>query len=40
MRLNAGYNICTSISVSGEAFTQMHEKKNGMDHISALNRLP
>ena len=35
--LNAGYNICTSISVLGEAFTQMHEKENGMDYIFALN---
>jgi|SRR5208337_1405929 predicted nucleic acid-binding protein len=36
--LNAGYEIRTSISVLGEAFTQMHEKENEMDYISALNR--
>jgi len=35
--LNAGYKISTSISVLGEAFTQMHEKENEMDYISALN---
>ena len=36
---NAGYEIRTSISVLGEAFTQMHEKENGIDYISQLNQI-
>ena len=35
--INAGYGIHTSISVLGEAITQMHEKENEMEYISKLN---
>jgi len=36
---NAGYKIHTSISVLGEAFTQMHEKPDAIRYITHLNRL-
>lgn len=36
--INAGYKIQTSISVLGEALSQMHEKKEAMDYIAYLNR--
>lgn len=37
--INAGYQIRTSISVLGEALSQMHEKENAMEYISRLNRV-
>jgi predicted nucleic acid-binding protein len=36
---NAGYKIQTSISVIGEAFTQMHEGCDAVRYITALNQL-
>jgi predicted nucleic acid-binding protein len=36
---NAGYKIQTSISVLGEAFTQMHEGRDAVRYITALNQL-
>jgi len=36
--INAGYKIQTSISVLGEALSQMHEKKEAMNYIAYLNR--
>lgn len=35
--LHLGYEIHTSITVIGEAVSQMHEKKNAMDYIKFLN---
>jgi hypothetical protein len=37
--INAGYQIRTSISVLGEALSQMHEKENAMEYISRLNQV-
>jgi len=36
---NAGYRIQTSISVLGEAFTQMHEGREAVRYITHLNQL-
>jgi len=36
---NAGFKIHTSISVLGEAFTQMHEKSDAIRYITHLNQL-
>lgn len=36
---NAGYKIQTSISVLGEAFTQMHEGRDAVSYITHLNQL-
>jgi len=36
---NAGFKIHTSISVLGEAFTQMHEKPEAVRYITHLNQL-
>ena len=36
---NAGYKIQTSISVLGEAFTQMHEGRDAVRYITHLNQL-
>ena len=36
---NAGYKIQTSISVLGEAFTQMHEGHEAVRYITHLNQL-
>ena len=36
---NAGYTIQTSISVLGEAFTQMHEGRDAVRYITHLNQL-
>ncbi|MDO8871423.1 MAG: hypothetical protein Q7V05_01635 [Methanoregula sp.] len=32
--INAGYQVCTSITVLGEAFTQMYEKPDAVDYIT------
>jgi len=37
--LNAGYRITTSISVLGEAVTQMYEKTDSTGYIISLNKL-
>lgn len=37
--INAGYQIQTSITVLGEAISQMHEKENAMEYIEFLNRV-
>jgi len=36
---NAGYSISTSISVLGEAFIQMHKKRDALKYITRLNQL-
>jgi len=36
---NAGFKIHTSISVLGEAFTQMHEGRDAVKYITHLNQL-
>ncbi|MCX6701538.1 MAG: hypothetical protein NTV68_16725 [Methanomicrobiales archaeon] len=36
---NAGFKIHTSISVLGEAFTQMHERSDAIRYITHLNQL-
>ena len=37
--INVGYKVQTSISVLGEALSQMHEKENAMEYITHLNRV-
>lgn len=36
--INSGYRVRTSISVLGEALSQMHEKENAMEYITQLNQ--
>lgn len=36
--IHAGYQIWTSISVLGEALSQMHEKENALEYITQLNQ--
>jgi predicted nucleic acid-binding protein len=37
--INAGYQVCTSITVLGEAFTQMYEKPDAVDYITRMHSL-
>ena len=37
--INAGYQVCTSITVLGEAFTQMYEKPDAVDYITRMHAL-